>query len=1195
MKQLNRVAITKIILGVGIVFFMVFGAVLVQGAVIEVTTTQDHVVGSLRAAITAANSNNENDTIHLPAGTYILVGQADENGNAGGDLDINNTLSITIIGESAEKTFIDGNGNDRILHILRGTVSISNVTIQNGKTSDGGTYYDLNGADGGGIYNNGTLSLTNCSIDNNKCGRGYEGYYHIAGFGCPGGGGHGGGIYNSGSLTLTGCTIANNSAGDCGGAFYCCSVPSGGHGGAIYNSSTGSQVLNNCAIRNNKSGNGFERMLDEDVNNNGGEGGGIFNEGSQELINCSITFNRTGRGNSFCGGSEEGRCGHGAGIYNSGVSTIEKSIINNNTNGVSDSGSEIRFNGNGAGIYNSGEFTIIDSSINNNNTSQGGSGGGIFHHLGTLTLIRCSITNNKTGNGMEYYNPNGGSGGGIYNEDILSLINCTVSGNNTGNGSSSEYRNGGNGGDGGGICNFGTLNLKNSTIVNNTTGSGGSGGNDPGDEDGRFGFGGGIYNPEPTGIVNIKNTIVANNQVKTGGEGADAWGTLNSQGYNLVKNTNYCFITGVLIGNITSVDPLLGPLADNGGPTQTHALLTGSPAIDAGNSKGIPLDQRGVSRPVDIPGIINVSDGADIGAYEYECFITISGTITYGETGLPGVTLTFSNNGGATATDKQGNYSHAVPTGWSGTVTPSCTGFYFSPADRNYTSINTDKTNQDFIAIPAVPPRISLNRTRLNFGAAASGCQTGAQPLLINNSGAGILTWAVSVNAYWLNCTPTSGTGSAVVTVSINPLSLMPGTYTAAISIEDPNAANSPQIIQVTLILYDTSSIHSPLGTFETPIDGSTVRSSVPVTGWVIDNIGIEYVKIFRKAVAGEGSGLVYIGDAVLVEGARPDVEAAYPGYPENYKAGWGYMLLTNMLPNQGNGTFTLYAKTADKEGNVLTLGTKTIKGDNAHAVKPFGAIDTPTQGGTASGSNYVNFGWALTPLPNTIPIDGSTIKVWVDGIPLGHPVYNRYRKDIAALFPGYNNSAGAVGYYYLDTGKYENGVHTIAWSVTDDAGNTDGIGSRYFTIQNTSTSASDRSLAVSGLQWLNANVNSDRIPGEDVQTLRIRKGYNLNIEPDFIYPDDSGNMTIEIKELERLEIHLYESTMNIEPGTLNVIPLPIGAALDHERGIFAWQPGPGYLGDYELAVVGKTRTGEIMRKFINIRIRPKFDKKYQK
>ncbi|HNX98408.1 MAG TPA: hypothetical protein PKK12_12075, partial [Candidatus Aminicenantes bacterium] len=60
-------------------------------------------------------------------------------------------------------------------------------------------------------------------------------------------------------------------------------------------------------------------------------------------------------------------------------------------------------------------------------------------------------------------------------------------------------------------------------------------------------------------------------------------------------------------------------------------------------------------------------------------------------------------------------------------------------------------------------------------------------------------------------------------------------------------------------------------------------------------------------------------------------------------------------------------------------------------------------------GSTYTNFGWTLTPQPASISTDGSTIWVWVDGSPLGHPVYNLYRSDIATLFPGYANSDGAV------------------------------------------------------------------------------------------------------------------------------------------------------------------------------------------
>ena len=119
------------------------------------------------------------------------------------------------------------------------------------------------------------------------------------------------------------------------------------------------------------------------------------------------------------------------------------------------------------------------------------------------------------------------------------------------------------------------------------------------------------------------------------------------------------------------------------------------------------------------------------------------------------------------------------------------------------------------------------------------------------------------------------------------------------------------------------------------------------------------------------------IGTAIIVEDARPDVENAYPSKPLNYRAGWGYSLLTNLLPNQGNGEFTLYAFAVDKENNKSPLGQKTITGDNAGSVLPFGTIDTPGQGAAISGNLYYNFGWALTPQPHAIPFDGSTI-IWV-------------------------------------------------------------------------------------------------------------------------------------------------------------------------------------------------------------------------
>jgi hypothetical protein len=332
-------------------------------------------------------------------------------------------------------------------------------------------------------------------------------------------------------------------------------------------------------------------------------------------------------------------------------------------------------------------------------------------------------------------------------------------------------------------------------------------------------------------------------------------------------------------------------------------------------------------------------------------------------------------------------------------------------------------------------------------------------------------------------------------------------------------------------------------------------------------------VKIYRAPLPGHETGMIYIGDAVFVDGARPDVEETYPYYPLNYQAGWGYMMLTNFLPNQGNGTFTIYAKATDKEGKTVTLGSKTIICDNANAVKPFGAIDTPDQGGIASGKSFVNFGWALTPQPNTIPIDGSTIFVWVDGVPLGHPVYNQYRPDIDNLFPGYNNSSGAGGYFYLDTTKYTNGVHTISWSAKDTAGNVDGIGSRYFTIVNADSSST--------LETKNAFIGPDNL--ENI----------LRLTSEFFKVKNAGKIdNLTIKELEYVALRLVDKNQTVVRGFLEMDrrlnPMPIGSTLDTKNGIFFWHPGPGFFGQFNLVFVIESPTGHFYKKPVTITIEPR-------
>ncbi|MCP4570451.1 MAG: hypothetical protein GY841_22945, partial [FCB group bacterium] len=176
-----------------------------------------------------------------------------------------------------------------------------------------------------------------------------------------------------------------------------------------------------------------------------------------------------------------------------------------------------------------------------------------------------------------------------------------------------------------------------------------------------------------------------------------------------------------------------------------------------------------------------------------------------------------------------------------------------------------------------------------------------------------------------LSCSPGAGSGGAELSVAIDAAGLPAGTYGGTVSIADANAVNSPGAIEVTLTVYGTGSSGLPFGSFDSPRDGLTVTGGIAVTGWAVDNIGIAGVRVYRDPAGGGGGGMVYIGGATLVEGARTDIEELYPGYPGNHKAGWGYMMLTNMLPNQGNGTFRLHAEATDMEGNIVSLGTKTI------------------------------------------------------------------------------------------------------------------------------------------------------------------------------------------------------------------------------------------------------------------------------
>ena len=477
----------------------------------------------------------------------------------------------------------------------------------------------------------------------------------------------------------------------------------------------------------------------------------------------------------------------------------------------------------------------------------------------------------------------------------------------------------------------------------------------------------------------------------------------------------------------------------------------------------------------------------------------------------------------------------------------------------------------------------------------------------------------------WLKCSKVAGKGEADIAVSVDPTGLPPGEYRSTLAVASPEAYYQTKALPVQLKIYGESADTGPFGRFESPQEGSRVSGNIPVTGWALDDIGVDRVIIKRNAhpldppAAVGKDGLVYVGDGIFVKGARPDVAKVYPEYPSANLAGWGYMLLTNLLPDEGQGMFTFHAFAVDGSGHTVKLGEKTVECNNRGRKKPFGTIDTPGQGETISGASYVNFGWALTPQPKTIPRDGSTIQVWLDGKPLGNVDYNHYRKDIAALFPQYNNADGAVGFFSLDTFHLTGGMHSIAWSVEDDMGWVDGIGSRYFHVRNEAKSGTELiGRHVEGSEFRPKNYDASQIahlkslPVDASGRLRLElkkiylnwmkddleiEGYGINKnhicfdgqrEGRFQILED-GKYLLEIEEAEHVVLG-FEIPIGMELWGWGDYErggsLPAGAALDSREGFFYWLPPPGFLGEHTLyfAMTDRCFRGDVITVVFSIK-----------
>lgn len=489
-------------------------------------------------------------------------------------------------------------------------------------------------------------------------------------------------------------------------------------------------------------------------------------------------------------------------------------------------------------------------------------------------------------------------------------------------------------------------------------------------------------------------------------------------------------------------------------------------------------------------------------------------------------------------------------------------------------------------------PSMSLDKPSLMFGASSNGValtrQTGTQAVRLSQTGTGTVSWTVTPSVPWLTVSPVSGTGSATLTVDVVSSSALPGAgaIAGAVNLVFTGAGNPSGPVTVGLNIYPLGSAVAAAGAMDTPADGVTgVTGSIGITGWAIDDIEVTQVRILRDAVVGEPAGLIPIGTAVFVDGARPDIAGIFPTMPRRTRGGWGYLMLTNFLPNLGTGTFRIHAYADDADGHTTLIGSRTITCANNGATAPFGAIDTPDQGATVSGAVYNNFGWVLAPGTALAYPPHGTVTVLIDGVPAGSPSGWVSRPDLTGLFPAatYPGIANALGVAAIDTTTLANGLHTIAWIVTANDGQAAGIGSRYFTVQNAGGALEEGLADTSRI---------DAAP-QDRAAIAARRGYDLAVPFRSHAVGVSGRTTVHGEELDRFEIALGESvsrqtlTGHLRTGD-GFAPLPAGSQLDPITGIFTWQPGVGFVHAYDLVFVRRDGGRPVSRQEVRIVINPK-------
>jgi len=631
-----------------------------------------------------------------------------------GTILLSKTVTITndvTLDASGYNVGLNGSNVVRAFYVNPGAhLGLINLAISNG------TFMAplLTGGYAGAIYNEaGTVDLVNCLLAGNSCvGSSYTNSGQSNGFS-----GYGGAIFNDGGILnitnssfLTNMALGGVSLGDdyydkSGGNFY---------GGAIYNNGGSVNAVGSSFLGNS----GVGGRIYYDTGYGGSAfGGAIYSAGGTvTMVNCSFTSNTA---SSVTEGNPSGQSAGGA-IYQQAGALILNGVTfsTNNTYGGTFSGlaTDGAYSSGGA-IFNGGTlnatncFFLGNSALASSDFSQGGQAvGGAINNGGYATIASATFLGNSAtgGGGADSFGGSAGDAGGgaLFNTNVVVLVNSTFSSNSSYGAASS----GGVGGSayGGAVCNLGSIFATNDTITLNLC-VGGAGAGAPAG----IGNGGGLFNQGGHVVLNyltiasnsavgsvgvgggvnatngsllVLNSIVAENM--SGGDFYGSYGALADGGDNISSDLSFPFSAP---GSTNNTNPLLGPLGNNGGPTQTMPLLAGSPAINAaGVGDIVTTDQRWFQRPS--------GPEPDIGAFEYQNGTTyvISGTVSF--SGLPGQ-VSLSVGSIVISTQGNGEYELGLTNSGNYIITPISANYYFIPSSISVT-VGPNQSNLNFEAYP---------------------------------------------------------------------------------------------------------------------------------------------------------------------------------------------------------------------------------------------------------------------------------------------------------------------------------------------------------------------------------------------------------------------------------------------------------------------------------------------------------------